>query len=62
MDNNSREARSQGLRTNMFFLALAGVVAIIYGVINPEQLVLGLVAGVLFIGIGAFFIIRSLRR
>lgn len=62
MDNNSKEARGQGLRTNMFFLALAGAVAIIYGIINPEQLVLALVAGLLFIGVGAFFFIRSLRK
>jgi hypothetical protein len=50
------------MRTQYFFLFGAGIVAVVYGVIHPEDRLLGFAAGALFILIGGGLLYRSLMR
>jgi hypothetical protein len=54
--------RASAMRTQYFFLLAAGIVGVIYGVIHPEERLLGLVAGGLFILVGGGLLFRSLMR
>jgi hypothetical protein len=50
------------MRSQYFYLLVAGIVAIVYGGMHPEQRVLGFVAGGAFVVIGGLLLARSLRR
>ncbi|MBM7024981.1 hypothetical protein [Clavibacter zhangzhiyongii] len=54
--------RASAMRTQYFFLLVAGIVGVIYGVIHPEERLLGFVAGGLFILVGGGLLFRSLMR
>jgi hypothetical protein len=54
--------RASATRTQCSFLVAAGLVGVIYGVIHPDERLLGFVAGGLFILVGGGLLFRSLRR
>ena len=54
--------RASAMRTQNFFLLVAGIVGVIYGVIHPEERLLGFVAGGLFVLAGGGLLFRSLMR
>jgi hypothetical protein len=54
--------RASAMRTQYFFLLAAGIVGVIYGVIHPDERLLGFGAGGLFILVGGGLLSRSLRR
>jgi hypothetical protein len=54
--------RASAMRTQHFFLLAAGIVGVIYGVIHPQERLLGFAAGGLFILVGGGLWVRSLAR
>ncbi|MDQ0744158.1 hypothetical protein QFZ62_001466 [Clavibacter sp. B3I6] len=62
--SKSEDADASGsfMRSRYFYFLVAGIVAIVYGVMHPEQRVLGFVAGGAFVLIGGSLLTRSLRR
>jgi hypothetical protein len=58
--SHGSDDRASAMRTQYFFLLVAGIVGVIYGVIHPEERLLGFVAGGLFILIGGGLLFRSL--
>jgi hypothetical protein len=56
------DERASAMRTQHFFLLAAGIVGVIYGVIHPEERLLGFAAGGLFILVGGGLLFRSLMR
>jgi hypothetical protein len=54
--------RASAMRTQCSFLVAAGIVGVIYGVIHPDERLLGFTAGGLLILVGGGLLFRSLRR
>jgi len=56
------DASGSFMRSQHAYLLLAGIVAIVYGALHPEQRILGFVAGGAFVVVGGLLLARSLRR
>jgi len=61
-ERDEGDAAASIMPTQYFFLVVTGVVAIIYGVMHPEQRLLGFGAGAAFILVGGFFLVRGFRK
>jgi di/tricarboxylate transporter len=60
--SHGSDDRASAMRTQYFFLLVAGIVGVIYGAIHPEERLLGFVAGGVFILVGGGLLFRSLMR
>ncbi|PPF55973.1 hypothetical protein C5C13_11545 [Clavibacter michiganensis] len=61
-DPTGTDSKASALRTQYFFLFAAGVAALLYGVVKPEDSTLAFIAGAAFILVGGGLLLVSLRR